>query len=108
MSKNRKHYDENLYDEDLKQVEELVEKENEEIETQDVQESTEPETVNGIVCNHPLVNVRKGPSKEHESITTLKEGTAVEILERDGDFYKIKYDGKKVGYIHSDYCRKEA
>lgn len=108
MSKRRNYNDEEIHGglgniEDRNQ--ESIEKEN--IDFPDMQEETVPKTVNGTVCNASLVNIRRGPSKEYDPITTIKEGSKVEILEEVGDFYKIKYERNKKGYISSDFCKKE-
>jgi len=48
------------------------------------------------------VRMRKAPSIDAEIVTNLHNGNSVEIIEKDGEWYKIKYN-KQEGYIHSNY-----
>lgn len=48
------------------------------------------------------VNLRTAPSTSTgKIITMLKKGTVVTILEKSGDFYKVKTAGGQVGYVSS-------
>ncbi|NCE63505.1 hypothetical protein D1159_02640 [Pseudoflavonifractor sp. 524-17] len=51
--------------------------------------------------NAPL-NVRTGPSTEHDKLTTLSAGSIVEIVGVDCGWYKISFNGK-TGYVSSEY-----
>lgn len=48
------------------------------------------------------LNVRKEPSTEAEKVTTLKEGTKVQILGESGDWYQIRYD-TYTGYVKKEF-----
>ena len=50
------------------------------------------------------VRVREKPNTSSEIITNAYKGDSVEILEKDGDWYKVKVDGK-TGYIRSDFLK---
>ena len=60
----------------------------------------------GGTVNTNGVRMRKKPSTEAEIITNLHNGDKVEIIEKDGNWYKIKYDNEE-GYIHSDFVNSE-
>ncbi len=48
------------------------------------------------------VNVRSGPGTSYEKIGTISGGKIITILESDGAWYKIEYNGE-TGYISADY-----
>ena len=48
------------------------------------------------------VRVRKEPDTNAEIITNLYKDNKVEVIEKDGNWYKIKVEDK-VGYTHQDY-----
>lgn len=47
------------------------------------------------------INVRTGPSINHRSITTLKKGQAVYIVKKTDNWYKIRYDDHRFGWVAS-------
>lgn len=49
-----------------------------------------------------VVNIRKEPTTDSESLGKITEGTVVEINDISGEWYQISYSGK-TGYVHSDY-----
>ena len=53
-----------------------------------------------------IVNVRKGPATSYDTITQLKIGTKVTILEKKSNWYKVKLSNNKKGYIRSDLLSK--
>ena len=61
--------------------------------------------VTGII-NGTGVRVRSNPDTEASIITNLYKDNKVEVIEKSGDWYKIKYDGKE-GYTHKDYIKVE-
>ncbi|MCU9813000.1 SH3 domain-containing protein [Paraclostridium sp. AKS81] len=54
------------------------------------------------------LNVRKGPSIENDKIGSLANGTVVEVLEHENDWYKVKLDDNKEGWICGDYALTES
>jgi len=58
---------------------------------------------NGEVTASNL-NVRASASSSASIISSLRRGTAVELLGKSGSWYKIKV-GSRDGYIHSDYVK---
>lgn len=54
------------------------------------------------------LNVRKGPSIENDKIGSLANGTVVEILEHENDWYKVKLDDNQEGWICGDYALTES
>ena len=54
------------------------------------------------------LNVRKGPSTENDKIGSLANGTVVEVLEHENDWYKVKLDDNKEGWICGDYALTES
>ena len=49
-----------------------------------------------------VLNVRRDPSTNRKPIGKLKRGTNVQILDRAGNWYKIK-SGQTEGYVSGDY-----
>lgn len=49
---------------------------------------------------------RKEASKGSEPLGTLENGTTVEIIEEDGEWYKVKYKNKE-GYLFAEYVTVE-
>ncbi|MDP3462888.1 MAG: SH3 domain-containing protein [Bacteroidales bacterium] len=50
------------------------------------------------------LNVRTGAGTEYSVSFTLQKGDEVEVLSKNGSWYKIKYLGK-IGYAHSKYLK---
>jgi len=61
----------------------------------DNQASAATGTVSGSV-----VNVRSGPGTQYQVAGTLYQNTKVDIVEKSGEWYKVKY-GTLVGWLHS-------
>ncbi len=53
------------------------------------------------------LNVRAGAGTSFKAIGKLAKNAKVDILEKVGAWYKIKY-GSTVGYVHGDYVRLDA
>lgn len=56
------------------------------------------------------VRVRKEPNTNSEIVTVLDKSAPVEIIEENGDWYKIKYDGatgKYEGYMRKDFIKRQ-
>jgi uncharacterized protein YgiM (DUF1202 family) len=51
------------------------------------------------------LKVRTGAGAEYSVLFTLQEGDEVEVLSKDGDWYKIYYLGK-TGYAHTKYLKE--
>ena len=49
------------------------------------------------------LNLRKGPGTNYASVTTLKHGTHITVLETGSVWSKVKTDSGKVGYIKNLY-----
>lgn len=62
------------------------------------EENTDLSFTKGYI-NSSSVNVRKGPSTDTESVTTLILNTGVTITAQTGDWYKVTY-GDYTGYIY--------
>ena len=48
------------------------------------------------------VRIRKSPSTEAEIITNVYKDDNITVLEKEGDWYKVEYEGNE-GYIFGDY-----
>lgn len=59
--------------------------------------TTGKSTANGI-------RIRKEPSTNGEVLTHVNNGDSMEVIEKDGEWYKIKFQEFE-GYIHSDYIK---
>ena len=54
------------------------------------------------------LNVRKGPSIENAKIGSLTEGTVVELLEEENNWYKVQSSDGNTGWISGDYVLTES
>ncbi|MCH8274440.1 MAG: C40 family peptidase, partial [Armatimonadetes bacterium] len=48
------------------------------------------------------VNVRNGPSTEHERIAGVAKGTLATVLERQEDWYRLRFPNGTVGWVRGD------
>lgn len=48
------------------------------------------------------LNIRKGPSTDTSVVAMLSKGVECEVLEEEGNWYKIKYQNY-TGYVSKDY-----
>ena len=70
-------------------------------------ETAGPETINGIIANAELLNVRKKPDPESEVLETLRMGDKVTILGRDGGYYKVRTSVHQEAYISVSLVKEE-
>lgn len=71
-----------------------------------IEETMEPETRNGVVCNTQFVRVRDDPSDKGNVMKILDRGDEVKILGMvENRFYKIKL-GDDIGYISCKFCEE--
>lgn len=71
-----------------------------------IEETMEPTTRNGVVCNTQFVRVRDDPSDKGNVMKILDRGDEVEILDIvENRFYKIKL-GDCIGYISCKFCEE--
>ena len=69
--------------------------------TKRLSETTEPKKIGHI--NAPIVNIRKGPNLESDIIgTVIKKGAIVEVIGRNGTWYKIRIGGIE-GWAYRGY-----
>ncbi len=67
----------------------------------------EPDMKKGVVCNAPLVKVRKEPSGTSSTLKVLEKGDEVTILGKSTEtFYKIDLGDDNIGYISCKYCEE--
>lgn len=70
--------------------------------------STEPETENGIISNAVCVKVREMPDPEANVLGHVNSREKVKILDEKDGYYKIEFGEEGIiGFISSDFCRKE-
>lgn len=50
------------------------------------------------------INVRKGPSTSTDVVAMLSKGVECELIEKDGEWYKIKYK-TYTGYVNKEYVK---
>ena len=60
----------------------------------------------GIVNAPNGLVLRKEAAKGADPITTVSDKANVEILEQNGEWYKVKYNGNE-GYLFAEYVNKE-
>jgi len=65
-------------------------------------DTQQPQPIYGIVKVTTSLNVRQGPGAQYGRIGSLSPNTRVQILEQNGEWYKIRA-GNLEGYVHSDY-----
>ncbi len=64
---------------------------------------TRPDTPGVPAVTLAPINVRKGPGFTHPRRRVLHEGTAVDVVARDGDWMQIGVDGDVEGWVHRAY-----
>ncbi|WP_169726449.1 SH3 domain-containing protein [Desulfotruncus alcoholivorax] len=68
--------------------------------TQQPQQPQKPQQKSMLaVVNGNMVNVRGGPGTAHDVVSQVSRGQRLGVLERSGDWYKVKLDGGIVGWI---------
>ena len=65
--------------------------------TAPVQKAKESASGNAVAKQN--VYMRRGPSKNYDRITTVKNGKVMKILGKSGDWYKVRYGGK-TGFVY--------
>ena len=65
--------------------------------------ATKSFAVTGVITEI-TVNLRKEPSTDSKKIMYVTQDDVVEVLEKVGDWYKIKFEGK-TGYVFSTYLK---
>lgn len=88
-------------EEDINNTNQITEESHAEVET------AGPETINGIIVNAALVNVRKKPDPESEVLETLRMGDKVTILGGDGSYYKVRTSVHREAYISVRFVKEE-
>lgn len=88
-------------EEDLKDTNQTTEESHAEV------EAAGPETINGIIANAGLVNVRKKPDPGSEVLETLRMGDKVTILGRNGGYYKVRTSAHREAYISVSLVKEE-
>lgn len=71
------------------------------------EETTGPETINGIIVNRLNVNVRKESDLESEVLEVLRKGDKVTILGKENGFHKVSTSTNSIAYISSDFIKEE-
>lgn len=60
----------------------------------------------GVVVNNSTpLNVRKGPGTSYQVITTLERGEKVDVYSEEGNWLKVKVNGKE-GYVSAYYIER--
>lgn len=57
--------------------------------------------------NAEKLNVRSGPGTEYEVIHQLYAGDFVFVVERQDEWFKVKYDVDKTGYVASKFLKRD-
>ena len=63
---------------------------------------TNPNVIGLGVSNANSLNVRSGPSSSYEILGTISNGTNVEVLEKNNNWYKISFNDS-YGYVSASY-----
>jgi SH3-like domain-containing protein len=67
---------------------------------------TAPAQMRYMLVNTDALNVRKGPSADHDVMGQLKKGDRVQVLDSSGQWWRIK-SGNIEGYVNSAYLINE-
>lgn len=70
------------------------------------EKSNGPKTVNGVISNASLVNLREAASTSSKVLEVLKEGERVKILEKRDGFCKVFTSSNRAGYAVSKYVKE--
>jgi len=57
------------------------------------------------VSNNAGVNVRSGPSTNFEIISSLTNGTRVNVISEASGWHEVTLDGNRTGWVSSDFLR---
>ncbi len=60
------------------------------------------EELNGIVTGS-CVNIRDNPGVQHGILGQLYRGASVKVIGSEAEWFKIRYNEDKYGWMHSDY-----
>lgn len=71
------------------------------------EETRDPKTKNGIICNTIYVNVRSAPNLEADVVRLMREGEKVKIVSKVNGFCEVFIDVDKTGYIDANYVQEE-
>ena len=63
---------------------------------------TDPNIIGLGVCTANTLNVRSGPSTSYDVLGTISNNTNIEILEKNGNWYKISFNNN-YGYVSATY-----
>lgn len=100
MSRRNRNYEE-MINQTYKEVTSPIQRETQE------DGHSKPPIRNGEVINSRIVNVRESPSSSAPVIQILDRGDVVKILDKVGEYYKIKIkDDGRIGYIFLDFCKE--
>lgn len=62
-----------------------------------------PQGESGFVSNELFIYMRAGPSANFRLVGTITAGTAVQMLQRDGDYVQILDDRQRTGWIEAEF-----
>jgi LysM repeat protein len=58
-----------------------------------------------VAVNGDNVTIRRGPGTGHDSICTVDEGTHAAVLDREGDWYQLRFPKGTVGWVRGDLLK---
>ena len=56
---------------------------------------------------HTAVNLRKGPGTDHDVIVTLSPGSKVEVIEKSGEWWKVRTSEVDSGYVYQSLLKSD-
>ena len=67
--------------------------------------ATDAEKNNGKIgyTNVQNANLRVGPGAQYKIYESLSKGTELRVLAIEGDWAKVWYEGRILGYVYNDY-----
>ena len=61
----------------------------------------------GYVSDMLILSLREGPGRQYNILSTLRSNTAVEILEKQGNYFKVKTEPGDIGWVERRYITPE-
>lgn len=61
----------------------------------------------GYVSDMLILSVREGPGRQYNILSTIRSNAAVEILEKEENYFKVKIESGEVGWVERRYISPE-
>ncbi|MFN8140615.1 MAG: NlpC/P60 family protein [Fimbriimonadales bacterium] len=65
-------------------------------------------STSSVKINKDGVNIRKQPSTNAEAVTKVDKGIVAQVLDRRGEWYKLKFPKGTIGFVRGDFLNANA